>query len=887
MAAKFESINKLLKRDSALRVRFDEALGVFRNLRGNLAKVRGRGAKGVRSIGLQFIKAHSDLFGKINSRKWVVLEETSDPQGGISLTLQQFHGSLRVFGGSVRFHANKDGILDVISNRLFPDLDRVPAKPRVSAEKAIKTAQAKTKCFRDTECKPELLVYRYKGKALLAWEIRLNETEVRKQKEVSSWLAGEHGAPPEWIAFVDAISGQVLYYYDNVQTVGAIVGNGTGQYSGVGSVNAWDNGTTFQLRDTTRSAPEVVTNDEDGASPSEDADNNWNDLTTIPRDQNQGAEVDTHRYAGDAVDYFQTVHTRNSIDGLGMNVESVVHFGTNTDNAYWEPSLSVLRIGDGSGVDPGFDYLCTDDVIAHEFTHGVTQFTCGLIYQNESGALNEAFSDIMAAFITLDWWIGELCWLKASAPALRNMIDPTNGGQWDNSSEANAIASVIAGHQPSHYNNRYTGSSDNGGVHINSGIINHLFYLLTVGGTHAISGITVAGIGQSAAEQMLYRCMSVNLVGNPAATFLDFREAMMDACLDLFPADLDKLSQVKNAFNAVGIGPDIYVRDNLLDSGEEPYPGSYLYASPDIINRISPSANPAVDFADLTDDGLWENVEFGQDNHVYVRLQNRGNETGDATVNVYFIAATSFGTPASWIHIGTLVETAIAPGSLRISGPLLFPEALIPAVGHYCMIAVASDVLDPAPDHNLISSVSDYVDFVRNTNNIAYRNMNVVDDLPGFVGTFEAEIRSLSWMRERYDLRIDLSRFVPGAKIRVRGPAYALDGSIARGLKLVARTKGENIYEVLVGQKRIRQKEFFGLKRRDDFGLGFDNVLVEKTFRLAVNYVLPDEGNSRELKRQFRRKKFPLTIRQLWKGEAVGAVTVLLQLGSKIGKQRK
>ena len=124
---------------------------------------------------------------------------------------------------------------------------------------------------------------------------------------------------------------------------------------------------------------------------------------------------------------------------------------------------------------------------------------------------------------------------------------------------------------------------------------------------------------------------------------------MLEAYHDLFPTDLSKLTQIKNAFNAVGIGPDIYLRDNLGDTGQEPYPGAYLYASPDIINRTSPSASPTLDFADQGNDALWQNVEYGQDNHVYVRIQNRGNQNGDATINVDDIATLLM--PSSWIHI--------------------------------------------------------------------------------------------------------------------------------------------------------------------------------------------------------------------------------------------
>ncbi len=848
-----------------LRFRQDRDLGVVRELRGNLAKLAAEGSKGLQSAGVRFLKAHADLFGNVTKARMTMLHEASDPNGGLSVTLQQFHGPYRVYGGSVRFHTNRSGVLDNISNRLFADLVKVPLKPKTAAEQAVKAAQQSTGCSSAPAREPEVLVYRHEGAPRLAWEVRLNDTR-----------PGERGAPAMWVAYVDAVTNKVLQHFDNVQTAGPVVGNGTGFYSPAGIVNAWFNDITYQLRDTTRTAtggPEIITNDEDGTSPSEDADNNWNDLTAVPRDANQGPEVDAHRYAGAVADYYSTVHGRNSFDGAGANMITLVHFLEDLSNGYWDGS--EVKLGDGSGAAAtGDNYECSDDWLAHEFTHAYTEHTCALQYLNESGALNEAFSDIFAAFITGDWLVFEDSWLKASAPACRNMIDPTNGGLWD---VTDPVTSVLAGHQPSHYSQRYTGAWDGGGVHVNSGIINNLFYLLTIGGTHTVSGITVSGIGQSAAEQMLFRCMTVNLVGNPTATFLDFRAAMLDACLDLFPTDLVKLSQVKNAFNAVGIGPDVYVRDNLADTGAEPYPGSYLWASPDIINRTAPSANPAVDFADLTNDSLWQNVEFGQDNYVYVRLQNRGSADGDVTVNVYFSAASTFGTPASWIHIGSLAEAGIAPGSLRIAGPLTFPSALIPAVGHYCMIAVVSDAQDPAPDTSLIASVSDYLNFVRNTNNIAYRNMNVVDLIPGAPGTVEALVRTLPGLRERFDLRIDIGRFVPGAKIRVRGPAGVLGGAAPRGLKLIARRKGQDVYEVLAGPAKSKNFAFLGIREPGpDQAPGFDNVVVEKDFSLKVDYVLPDNGALKEQVGGAPRDGFTIGIRQMWRGEAVGAVGIRL-----------
>lgn len=859
-----KSLSKLQIRDPQVRLRLDDKQQVVTYIRGNLADLEVRTNERLKESALKFLRSNSDIFGAGSRSKMTVLINREDSYGGHDVTLQQQHGRARVYGGKVRFHVRKDGTLDTVDNKLFPDLKNVPQKPKKTAEQAVKAVQTATKCPNSPEHAPELVVYRHKGKPHLTWEVQLKDPK-----------PGERRVPAEWIGYVDAISGKPLLYYDNVQTAGPIVGMGTGYYSGGGVVNAWFNDMTNQLRDTTRTAvggPEIITNDEDGASPSEDASNDWNDAAIPPRHQHQGPEVDAHRFAGSVVDYFQIVHGRNSYDGGGANIITTVHVGDDYNNGYWSPSDNRVRLGDGTGVAPGDDFECTDDWLAHEFTHGYTQYTCGLQYLNESGALNEAFSDIFAAFITGDWLVFEDSWLKPTAPAWRNMIDPTNGGMWN---VADPINSVLAGHQPSHYSVRYIGAWDNGGVHVNSGIINNLFYLLTVGGTHTVSGITVTGIGQSAAEQMLFRCMTVNLVGNPDATFLEFREAMLDACLDLFPTDLDKLSQVKNAFNAVGIGPDLYVRDNLTDTGEEPFPGSYLWASPDVINRTSPSADPVADFSDLTDDALWQNVEFGQANSIYVRLQNRGSSDGDATINVYFISATTFGTPASWIHIGTLIETGIAPATLRIAGPLTFPAALIPSPGHYCMIAVVSDGLDPAPDHTLIASVSDYLNFVRSTNNIAYRNMNVVDMVPGLPGIFEFEVRGLVHQRDRFDLHLDLARSLPGLKLRIRGPRKALEGAVPVGLKLVGRQKDENIYQLLAGRELRRRRTFMQNGHPIDMAYGFKNLIVEKPFKMKVDYTIPEERELKELlKNNPRRSRFRLAARQVWNGKAVGAAGI-------------
>ncbi len=180
--------------------------------------------------------------------------------------------------------------------------------------------------------------------------------------------------------------------------------------------------------------------------------------------------------AGLVRSYFKDLLGRNSIDNAGLDLVLNVHFGQQFNNAFWDGD--EMTFGDGDGVIfSGFARSL--DVVAHELAHGVTQFTSGLIYQGESGALNEHFSDVFGTAITqwaaaetpaeADWLIGdEIMGPDLYGEALRSMAHP--GKAYDN-------PILGADPQPAHYDDRYTGSADNGGVHINSGIPNRAFYL--------------------------------------------------------------------------------------------------------------------------------------------------------------------------------------------------------------------------------------------------------------------------------------------------------------------------------------------------------------------------------------------------------------------------
>lgn len=234
-------------------------------------------------------------------------------------------------------------------------------------------------------------------------------------------------------------------------------------------------------------------------------------------------------------DYYFEVHDRNSYDDNGAAMMSYVHWGQNIANAMWTGSAMVY--GDGDNQSGPFT---TAEICGHEITHAVTQYTANLNYEYESGALNEAFSDMFGVMVnlyatdTLSWLIGE-----NTGSAFRDMSNPK------------------AHNDPNTYGGQYwyNGSSDNGGVHTNSGVGNYWFYLLTSGdnGTndHGYE-YNIEGIGAEKSEQIIYRALSQYLT--PSSQFIDAYSAMIQASTDLFGECSDETKSVAGAWAAVGVG---------------------------------------------------------------------------------------------------------------------------------------------------------------------------------------------------------------------------------------------------------------------------------------------------------------------------------------------
>jgi thermolysin len=285
----------------------------------------------------------------------------------------------------------------------------------------------------------------------------------------------------------------------------------------------------------------------------QDSDNAWTD----------GADVDAHTYAGWTYDYYFKRHNRRGLDGNDLELLSIVHpvrrddirlYPNNIVSTFY---LNAFYAGDGvmvygEGLPPGLrlttgqrvEFLAGAlDVVAHELTHGVTDFTSQLVYQGESGALNESFSDMMAAGAefyfsgtapgTADWVLAEDVFVPGG---IRSMQNPLAFGD------------------PDHYSLRFTGSEDNGGVHTNSGIPNHVFYLAVVGGTHRLSGVNVQGVGQANIEQIeraMYRGFTTMMP--PTANFATARAVTIQSARDLFGAGSPAERAITQAWTAVGV----------------------------------------------------------------------------------------------------------------------------------------------------------------------------------------------------------------------------------------------------------------------------------------------------------------------------------------------
>lgn len=373
-----------------------------------------------------------------------------------------------------------------------------------------------------------------------------------------------------WVNWVDAGNGKMLAKIDAIEDDhGTGVKGDTkdldGQPGLADDLTVLADGTWhLASRDSRQFTSDARNTGSTSKSPATDADNHWTLVTPDRGSPGQPALVDAQYYANVADDYYRARQGLNFTDCYPGGMDLVAHYGKGFDNAFWNGKVTVY--GDGSGVI--FRELSGGlDVVAHENTHAVTQCTSDLVYRDESGALNESFSDMLgnsAEFFAAeplssncvraagqascaDWTIGEDVFLPAdTVPGFRNMADPEE----DN--------------DPDDYSELLVGSADRGFVHSNSAISNHAYYLLVNGGMNASCAApathnaahcgpgepVVTGIGLAAAEQIMF----AGITSLPErATFCQARKATEASAAAIFGAASQQRASTTAAWDAVGV----------------------------------------------------------------------------------------------------------------------------------------------------------------------------------------------------------------------------------------------------------------------------------------------------------------------------------------------
>ncbi len=264
--------------------------------------------------------------------------------------------------------------------------------------------------------------------------------------------------------------------------------------------------------------------------------------------------------SGKTYDFFKQAFDRNSVNDRGLPLDATVHYGTRYSNALWNGQQMIYGDGDGHYFQRFTKSL---DVIGHELTHGVTQYTARLRYENESGALNEHFSDVFGVLTKqfalkqtvakADWLIGAGLFTKrVHGLAIRSMKAP--GTAYDD---------PILGKdpQPAHMRDFQKMTDDDGGVHINSGIPNRAFYELAM---------LLGGKAWEMAGRIWYRTLTWNL--RPGARFQDCADATYESAGDLFGVGSAAQQAVLAAWRAVGIA----VSESALSVYQPPAPAAEL-----------------------------------------------------------------------------------------------------------------------------------------------------------------------------------------------------------------------------------------------------------------------------------------------------------------------
>ncbi|NFD79097.1 peptidase M4 family protein [Clostridium botulinum] len=493
----------------------------------------------------QFFQQNISRFGlKKGSLKST--KTLKDEKGKIHYhTIYQVEG-IPVYYGRIVFTTEKDSTISSINGGVDISFENENWKNKIKLSKSDAIAKAKNNIRYEElhASKADLYLYNFEGKSYVVYLVDLSTD------------AGD------WNIFVNAEDGSIVNKFNNTPTLtntrdkkftstkktntkvnksnnlidvqgNTIKGKGKSSLNGIVDIDLTYKDGKYYLKNSNKNIYVYDINNKyigytksDLLRASSLVENNSNEFT----DDKHIIAVDTYINLGKTYDYYKDKFNRNSIDNKGMKVEAFVDYNAVGDAA-WSEEFNSMFFGNGDG--KNFTHMSRSlDIVGHEFSHGVTHKESNLKYENESGALNESFSDIMGVAIKgKNFKIGEDSWTPdIEGDAIRDMQDPYKG------------------YQPAHMKDyrsmdiRY----DNGGVHVNSGIINHAAYLIA-------DGIEKLGV-ENSKDIMAKLFYTANCYEwDETTNFSKCRNDLIKVTKNLYGENSKYVQIVENAFDKVGI----------------------------------------------------------------------------------------------------------------------------------------------------------------------------------------------------------------------------------------------------------------------------------------------------------------------------------------------
>ena len=524
--------------------------GTPRQIKGAVLQSAQAGSDSELTTARTFLHTYCDLLRLEDpNAELVLVHRHTDELGRTHLRFRQQYQGVPVWPTDIIVHLNPEGHVDIVNGAFVPTPEDLSTIPVIDKTTAVEYARTGLTDGAEAEVTTSELIIYAPGDTLprLAWklELAINVTA-------------------HWVVVIDAVNGAELTAYSQIMHQN-VEGMGVDLFDDIRPLNVWEEDGVFRMIDTSKKEmfnpdfnPLLDIDSERGVIRIRDAENRPE--TSDPEEihlpfpirvarsaqQNSGWVPDAVSAAynlSEVYDYYWERHGRNSFDDDGASITAIVRLGQDFDNAFWHTGLNLLAFGDSK------PYAGALDVVGHELTHGVITHSANLIYRDQPGALNEAFADIFGEMIEAwsiarttdrlepDWLIGTKLITELNPP-IRNMANPATltFDQGGTRPYPTKMSEYI-----------YT-QADNGGVHVNSSIINRAFYLLAEGFDGAI--------GLEAAEQIFYRALTVYLF--QYSQFIDARLACIQAAKDLsemYPDAVppDAVQKVEEAFDAVEI----------------------------------------------------------------------------------------------------------------------------------------------------------------------------------------------------------------------------------------------------------------------------------------------------------------------------------------------